>query len=608
MTKCKNRFHKDLLKENADSPSKFWGTVKKLYPTKKTAPSAGSVFDINGSKTSDNGTIANTLYSYSSNVANLLKSKSFLLRDFTWMKPSENNLVPPCSEKFTLIEVSEADVYKELNSLKRKKATGLDNLPPGLLKDAASSLAKPLTHMINLSFKTGVVPTDWKEARVVPVYKSGPRSQVDNYRPISILPTLSKILEKLFHKQLMNHLERNGLLFNYQFEFRAKRSTEQAVIYFLGHIRREADKGRLTGALFIDLSKAFDTISHSVLLSKLQAYGITDNELNWLTDYLFNRKQVVQYNETFSNSCPVFTGVPQGSIIGPLLFLIHFNDAHRSLEHTNIVTYADDTVIFTSSSEMNIIESHLNQDANSLATWFRKNELIINLKKGKTEAMLFGTAKRLNKFKERQLNIKVGETSINCTTQYKYLGVTLDPSLTLDTHLDITCKKAAGRVNLLRRIRSSIDTSTAIVIYNAMIMPLFTYCGSIGLGWPESKLKRLHSVEKRSMNIIKSKYPPNADLRVPNIGNQMKKSVCKFVFDCLQKNVCEPFKEYFERAKHEKCTRNNNHTVKLPLMKTKTGQKCVAFAGGRIFNELPLEARKIESRIVFTSFLNEHFS
>ena len=183
------------------------------------------------------------------------------MRDFTWMKPSENNLVPPCSEKIILNEVCEADVYKELNNLKRKKETGLDNLPPGLRKDA-SILAKPLTHVINLSFKTVVVPTDWKEAKVVPVYKSGPRSQVDNYRSISILPTLSKILGKLFHKQLMNHVEkRNGLLFNYQCGFRAKRSTEQAVIYFLDHIRSEADKGRLTGALFSDLSKAFDTKS-----------------------------------------------------------------------------------------------------------------------------------------------------------------------------------------------------------------------------------------------------------------------------------------------------------------------------------------------------------
>ena len=227
------------------------------------------------------------------------------------------------------------------------------------------------------------------------------------------------------------------------------------------------------------------------------------------------------------------------------------------------------------------------------------------MKKGKTEAMLFGTAKRVTKFKDRQLNIKVGETSIHCTTQYKYLGVTLDTSLTLDTHLDITCKKAAGRVNLLRRIRRSIDMSTAIVIYNAMIMSFFTYCGSIGLRWPESKVKQLHSIEKQSINIINSRCPPNTYLRVPNIENQLKKSVCKIVFGC---QMCEPCKYYFERAKHEKSTRNNNHTGKLPLMKTKTGQKCVAFTGGRIVNNLPLEARTIESRIVVTLFLNEYFA
>ena len=270
------------------------------------------------------------------------------------------------------------------------------------------------------------------------------------------------------------------------------------------------------------------------------------------------------------------------------------------IDHTKIVTYPDDTVISTSNSEMNNIESHLNQEVNSLATWFCKNKLIINLKKGKTEAMLFGTAKRLSKFKEDQLSIKVGKTSINCTTQYKYLGVTLDPSLMLNTHLDITSKKAAGRVNLLRRIRSSIDTSTALMIYNAMIMPLFTYCGSVGLGWPNSKLKQFHSTKKRSRNIIKSKYPTNADLRTPNKENQMKKSLCKFVFDCLQKNVCEPFKDYVERTKHEKCTRKNHHTFKLPQMKTKTGQKCVAVVGGRPFNELPNNARKNNSRTVFT--------
>ena len=254
------------------------------------------------------------------------------------------------------------------------------------------------------------------------------------------------------------------------------------------------------------------------------------NSIGSQTIYLIVKK-IVKYKETFSSSCPVYTGAPQGSIIGPLLILIHFNDAHRSLKYTKIVSYADDTVIFTSNSELSIIESHLNQDIKRLATWFCNNELIISLKKGKTEAMIFGTAKRLNKFKESQLNITVIETLINCTTEYKYLGVSLDPSLTLNNHLDITCKKAAGRVNLLRRIRGSIDTSTAIVIYNAMIMPLFTYCGSVGIGWPDSNFKRLRIIEKRNINIVKSKCPPDAVLKIPTIKNQMKKSVCKFVHE-----------------------------------------------------------------------------
>ena len=229
-------------------------------------------------------------------------------------------------------------------------------------------------------------------AKVIPILKSGSMAEIDNYRPISILPTLSKILEKMVHKQLLKHLEFKGFLSEHQFGFRPNRSTELAVTFFPDLIRKEADGGKATGAVFIDLSKAFDTISHSVLLVKMSRYGIQENELNWFTDYLFLQKQIVQFKGVLSEPNPVFTGVPQGSILGPLLFLIHFNDVHKSLSYSKIITYADDTVIFTSSKDLDVIQHNLNEGIGSLASWFRDNKLIINLRKGKTEVMLFGTA------------------------------------------------------------------------------------------------------------------------------------------------------------------------------------------------------------------------
>ena len=464
--------------------------------------------------------------------------------------------------------MTEEEILTELKNLKRKKATGLDNLPPGLLKDAAGVIAKPSTFIINLSLETGVVPTEWKIAKVIPIFKSGSMAEIDNYRPISILPTLSKILEKMVQKQLMKHLEFNGFLSEHQFGFRPNRSMELAVTLFTDLIRKEADGGKATGAIFIDLSKAFDTISHSVLLEKLSCYGIQDNELNWFTDYLFLRKQIVQFKGVLSEPNPVFTGVPQGSILGPLLFLIHFNDVHKSLRYSKIITYADDSVIFTSSKDLDAIQHNLSEDINSLASWFRDNELIINLKKGKTEVMLFGTAKRLSGFDGKELNLSVNGSRIDTTTIYKYLGVYLDPTLNLDMHFYKTYKKAAGRVNLLRRIRSNTDTLSAERIYRAMIMPIFTYCGQITLGWSETRRCQIRNLEQRSHRIIlQNSKCLNCELRLPSIENFLKKKACLFVFDCLKGNVCSPFKDYFNLLIHDFNTRNSGTTIALPKVK-----------------------------------------
>ena len=249
-------------------------------------------------------------------------------------------------------------VRNQLKSLKWKKAIGLDQLPSSLLKDSANEIAIPLAHIINLSLNSSSVPTSWKKAKVIPVFKSGSVEDVSNYRPISVLPILSKIMERVVFTQLSEYLETNKLLTNCQFGYRYKRSTECAATLFVDNIRREVDKGNLVGAVFMDLSKAFDTVGHATLIEKLRRYGINESELSWFTDYLFNRSQVVEIDQSQSDPYPLLSGVPQGSILGPLLFLIYFNDLLDCLTEAKIMC-ADDTVVYFSSKK---IESVLNSE------------------------------------------------------------------------------------------------------------------------------------------------------------------------------------------------------------------------------------------------------
>ena len=186
----------------------------------------------------------------------------------------------------------------------------------------------------------------------------------------------------------------------------------------------------LTGVIFLDLSKAFDTVSHSYLLSKLPSYGITGNELTWFESYLFNRKLHVSYDSCLSNDFPVYRGVPQGSILGPTLFLLHLDDIDNCLRHCKILKYADDTVIYTTSKDKNVIQKQLNADISEIYNWLTNNDLSLNLKKGKTETMIFGTSSRVKN--ASPLNITINGTTLNQTTSYKYLGVNLDSTLRMN--------------------------------------------------------------------------------------------------------------------------------------------------------------------------------
>jgi len=400
--RTKRNHSQEMLKDSANDPKRFWKVLKKIFPTKEST-STLKTFLVDGVLTSNASKIVNGFCKFFTNMAANVKSNSILLKDFVWSKPKET--FPKTYSTFHFKEVRVNETFKLLKNLSRKKASGHDNLPTGMLKDAAISIAKPLTHVINAILKTGMVPVDFKYGIVTPIYKSGLKQELDNYRPVTVLPVCSKIFEKCVHKQVSEFLEERNLLSTTQFGFRKKRNTEIAATLLLDEIRENMNNGHMTGAIFIDLSKAFDTLGHAQIIANLSNYGIFGTERELFANYLFNRKQSVKMHQEISPMENVTCGVPQGSILGPLLFLLTFNDIDSVLHHSKIITYADDTIIYLPGKTIENVEMKLQEDFNAVAEWLESMDLVCNMKKGKTEVMLFGTTQKKQKTRHYPFSI-----------------------------------------------------------------------------------------------------------------------------------------------------------------------------------------------------------
>ena len=257
-------------------------------------------------------------------------------------------------------------MYGVLNNLKTNKAVGLDKISARLLKDSSRVITPILTKLFNRSLASSTFPSTWKSGKVTALFKSGDQSNASNYRPITILPTISKVLEKAVHSQVYRYLIDNKILTPRHFGFRPNLSTEIALAHFTDTILANMDKGLVTGAVFLDLAKAFDTVDHSLLFEKLASSGLSNDSVNWFKSYLTNRNQLTALASTVSSFKHVPVGVPQGSILGPLLFLIFVNDLPYCINHCEISLYADDTVIYFSSNNACDLEMKLHSDLKHL--------------------------------------------------------------------------------------------------------------------------------------------------------------------------------------------------------------------------------------------------
>ena len=329
--------------------------------------------------------------------------------------------------EFSWEEVSEDDIINILNNLPESRASGLNDLPAKLLKDGFPAYSKYLTRIINISIHLGKVPRDWKCARVIPLHKKGCKTEIGNYRPVSILTIVSKIVERLIHDQLMAYFNKKSLIFDFQSGFRPSFSTDSCLIHLSDHIKKEWDRGNLTGMVVLDLQKAFDTVDHSILLDKFKAMGLSENALFWFDSYLNDRWQLVDNGGVYSSLTKTSCGVPQGSILGPLLFLVYVNDM-ESATSCKLLLYADDSALVVSDRNSENIQNKLSNELQSVNSWLLDNKLSLHL--GKTSSILFGSKRMIRN--QPELRVQCNGNLIKNSPSVEYLGLVLDHNLNCD--------------------------------------------------------------------------------------------------------------------------------------------------------------------------------
>ena len=573
------KYYQNLILENRSNMRETWKIIKRVINRNKTSRHVQK-FKFNDQIVSDKGEIATHFNNFFANIGpNLASNIPGPIPDFRKYMPEVNPYT------IFLSPVTDVEIKKIVQSFK-KGAPGWDEITADSVQCVLDYIGDALCYICNLSLNDGVFPNELKLTRIVPIYKANDPMLFTNYRPISLLSIFSKLLETVMYKRLTKFIDKYKLLYKLQFGFREQHSTYMPLILLMDKVTEALDNGNFVIGIFLDFRKAFDTVDHDILLDKLYRYGIRGIAHSWFKSYLNNRQQFVKFDDTVSGLQTIKCGIPQGSILGPLLFLLYINDLATVSNIFMSFLFADDTNLFLTGNDLSAMGHIINTELIKIKDWLKANKLSLNI--DKINFILFKPRHR----HVTDIKIYMDGSEIHRVTEAKFLGVIIDEKLNWSNHIAYIQRKISKSIGIIIKTRKLFNSETLISLYNSLVYPYLSYCVHV---WGEAYDVHKYALVVQQKKIVRiiSGVPPRthtkplfSKLKILTLDGIYRYMLALFMYKYVNDMIPPLFDMFIVNADIHHYNTRNHTLLHVPLCTTKRSQQTVRYTGVKLWNLL----------------------